>query len=154
MRGVWGVVPRRVWGVAPRRVWCVALVCALQPLSIAAQSPEPVAILSADSVEMAEVFELRVEVPVPGGSMVYFPDIVPSTGDVESFSPVDWRARRGPNGSATIELRYALIPFGMGNIALPPVDVITMPLEDESEGQDIPGGSIVGVWEDRQQTVR
>ncbi len=135
-------------------VWCVALVWALQPLSTAAQSPEPVAVLSADSVKMAEVFELRVEVPVPGGSMVYFPATVPSTGDVESFTPVDWRARRGPNGGATLELRYALIPFGMGNIALPPVDVITMPLEDESEGQDIPGGSIVGVWEERQQTLR
>ena len=137
-----------------RPIWYVALLWALPPLSTAAQSPEPVAVLSADSVEMAEVFELRVEVPVPGGSMVYFPATVPSTGDVESFTPVDWRARRGPNGTATIELRYALIPFGMGNIALPPVDVITMPLEDESEGQDIPGGSIVGVWEDRQQTVR
>ena len=139
-------------GVRP--IGCVALVWALQPLSTAAQSPEPVAVLSADSVEMAEVFELRVEVAVPGGSMVYFPDIVPSTGDVESFSPVDWRARRGPNGGATIELTYALIPFGMGNIALPQVDVITMPLEDDVEGQDIPGGSIVGVWEERQPAVR
>jgi len=137
-----------------RPVWCVALVWALQPLSSAAQSPEPVAVLSADSVEMAEVFELRVEVPVPGGSMVYFPATVPSPGDVESFTPVDWRARRGPNGGATIELRYALIPFGMGNIALPRIDVITMPLEDEADGQDIPGGSIVGVWEERQPTAR
>ena len=122
-----------------RPAGCVALVWALQPLSTAAQSPEPVAVLSADSVEMAEVFELRVQVPVPAGSMVFFPATVPSTGDVESFSPVDWRARRGPNGGATIELRYALIPFGMGNTALPQVDVITMPLEDEVDGQDIPG---------------
>ncbi len=137
-----------------RLVWCVALVWALQPLSIAGQSPEPIAVLSADSVEMAEVFELRVEVPVPSGSMVYFPATVPPTGDVESFIPVDWRARRGPNGGATIELRYALIPFGMGNIALPRIDLITMPLEDEADGQDIPGGSIVGMWEERQQTVR
>jgi hypothetical protein len=130
------------------------LVWALQPLSTAAQSPEPVAVLSADSVEMAEVFELRVEVPVPGGSMVYFPATVTSTGDVESFTPVDWRARRGPDGGATIELRYALISFGMGNTVLPPVDVITMPLEDGADGQGIPGGSIVGEWEDRQQTLR
>ena len=137
-----------------RLVSCVALVWALQPLSIAAQSPELIAVLSADSVEMAEVFEVRVEVPVPGGSMVYFPPTVPPTGDVESFIPVDWRARRGPNGGATIELRYALIPFGMGNTALPRIDLITMPLEDEADGQDIPGGSIVGMWEERQQPVR
>ena len=135
-------------------VGCVALVWALQPLSTAAQSPEWVAVLSADSVEMAEVFELRVEVPVPSGSMVYFPTTVPATGDVESFTPVDWRARRGPNGGATIELRYALIPFGEGMIALPPLDVITMPLEGEAEGQDIPGSSIVGVWEERQPSLR
>ncbi|HAW89535.1 MAG TPA: hypothetical protein DCX61_02565 [Gemmatimonadetes bacterium] len=137
-----------------RPLWYVTLAWALQPLSTAAQSPEPVAVLSADSVEMAEVFELRVEVPVPGGSMVYFPATVPSTGDVESFTAVEWRARRGANGGATIELTYALIPFGMGNITLPPVDVITMPLEDEVDGQNIPGGSIVGVWEERQPTVR
>ena len=135
-------------------VWYVALVWALQPLSTAAQSAEPAAVLSADSVEMAEVFELRVEVPVPGGRMIYFPPTVPSTGDVESFTPVDWRARRGPSGGATIELRYELIPFGMGNIALPPIDVITMPLEDGADGEGIPGGSIVGVWEERQQTAR
>jgi hypothetical protein len=135
-------------------VGCVALVLAFQPLPTAAQSPGPVAVLSADSVEMAEVFELRVEVPVPAGSMVYFPATVPTTSDIESFAPVDWRARRGPDGGATIELTYALIPFGTGGIALPQVDVITMPLEDEASGQDIPGGSIVGLWEDRQQTVR
>ena len=58
---------------------CVALVWALQPLSTAAQSPEPVVVLSADSVEMAEVFELRVEVPVPGGSVVYFPETLMHT---------------------------------------------------------------------------
>jgi len=137
-----------------RPVCCVALVWALQPLSIAAQSLEPLVTLSADSVEMAEVFELRVEVLVPGGSMVYFPATVPSSDDVESFTPVDWRARRGPDGGATIELRYALIPFGMGNIVLPRVDVVTMPREDEADGQDIPGGSIVGVWEERQPALR
>ena len=53
-----------------RPLWYVTLVWPLQPLSTAAQSPEPVAVRSADSVEMAEVFELRVEVPGPGGSMV------------------------------------------------------------------------------------
>ena len=139
---------------ALKLVVCVALALALQPLPMAAQSPEPVAVLSADSVEIAEVFELRVEVPVPSGSVVYFPDNVPATDDVESFAPVDWRARRGPDGGATIELTYALMPFGMGNIILPPVDVITMPREDEVDGQDIPGGSIVGVWEERQLAFR
>ena len=136
-----------------RRAWCIALVLALQPLSSAAQSPEPVAVLSTDSVEIAEVFELHVQVPVPGGSVVYFPDTVPATDDIESFAPVDWRARRGPDGGATIELTYALMPFGMGNIVLPPVDVITMPMEDEVEGEGVPGGSLVGVWEERQPTV-
>jgi hypothetical protein len=137
-----------------RPAWCVVLAWALQPFSTAAQTPEPVAVISTDSVEMAEVFELRVEVPVPGGSIVYFPESIPTTSDVESFTPVDWRARRGPNGGATLELTYALMPFGMGNIVLPPVDVITMPLEDGVDGQDIPGGSVVGVWEERQPAFR
>jgi len=139
---------------ASRPVGCVALALVLQPLPTAAQSPEPLAVLSADSVAMAEVFELRVDVPVPAGSVVYFPDNLPATLDVESFAPVDWRARRGPDGGATIELTYALMPFGMGTINLPPIDVITMPLEDEAEGEGIPGGSIVGVWEERQPAFR
>lgn len=135
-----------------RLVWCVVLVPALLPVPVASQSPEPVAVLSADSVVMAEVFELSVEVPVPSGSVVYFPSIVPATSDVESTTSVDWRARRGPDGGATIELTYELISFGFGTTALPPIDVITMPREDGIDGESIPGGSVVGVWEERRQT--
>jgi hypothetical protein len=102
---------------------------------------------------MAEVFELRVEVPVPAGSLVFFPDSVPSTDDVESFTPVEWRARRGPDGSAIVELTYALMPFGTGTIVLPPVDVITMPRGERIDGQAIPGGSVVGAWEMRQPAL-
>lgn len=136
-----------------RSAWCVALAWALHPLATAGQSPEPVAVLSADSVQMAEVFELRLEVPVPAGSLVFFPDSIPSTDDVESFEPVEWRARRGPNGGATLELTYALMPFGTGTIVLPPVDVITMPRGEGVDGEAIPGGSVVGVWDMRQPTL-
>ncbi len=119
-----------------------------------AQSPEPVAVLSADSVRMAEVFELRVEIPVPPGSLVYFPDTIPATAEVESHEPVQWRARRGPDGGATLELTYALLAFGTGNVTLPRLDVLTMPLEDETAGESIRGGSRVGVWEERQPSIR
>jgi hypothetical protein len=120
----------------------------------AAQSPEPVATLSDDSVALAEVFELRIELPVPAGSVVYFPDTVPATADVESHGPVEWRSRRGPDGGATLELTYPLMPFSTGNVRLPPVEIMTMPREDGADGERIPGGSLVGFWLDAPPALR
>jgi hypothetical protein len=114
-----------------------------------AQEAAPRVELSADSVEMAEVFDVVVQVDVPAGSAVYFPDTVAATPYVESHEPVTWRAERAGTG-ATLTLRYAVIPFGTGRVQVPGVDVVVAPVAsaEGEEGDDIPGGSRVGVWDD------
>ncbi|MEQ1855385.1 MAG: hypothetical protein ABL963_02890 [Longimicrobiales bacterium] len=121
------------------------------PLSpeLAAQNPPLSVEVSADSVSLAEVFELRVRIEVPPGSAVYFPDTVPTTDDIESFAPVEWRAERASDGeSATLLLTYALIPFGNGDLALPTPGIIVAPVGTADRGEPLPGGSLVAAWAD------
>jgi hypothetical protein len=114
-----------------------------------AQEAAPPVELSADSVDMAQVFDLVVRVEVPAGSAVYFPDTIAATPYVESHEPVAWRAERSDAG-ATLTLRYALIPFHTGRVQVPSVDVVVAPVAsaEGEEGEDIPGGSRVGAWDD------
>src|SRR5688572_10262767 len=121
----------------------VTMALAYATTQLSAQSLSLSAELSADSVEKAEIFELVVHVDVPAGSVVYFPDTVAASPDVESFEPVEWRA--DPDGSsegAAVTLRYPLIPFGEGTIPVTGVDVIVAPLAsaEGDAGDDIPGG--------------
>jgi len=139
--------------VKPGRV-ALPLLLAFAPAGLVAQAPEAVASVSVDSVALAEEFELRIEVTIPPGSMVFFPDTIAARDYIESAAPVEWRARRGSDGGATLELTYALIPFGMGTLQVPPVDVIARPLREGDDGEGIPGGSLVGEWIDRQIAVR
>jgi len=136
--------------VGARRVLVAsAAVCAfVGPKVAVAQSPDPVASVFPDTIDLADVFELRIELAVPPGSVVYFPDTIPATAEVESRSPVEWRARGGPDGGATLELTYPLMAFGMGPVDLPALDIVTMPLEGEPKGERIPGGSVAGDWVD------
>lgn len=123
-----------------------ALVAAAAPL--AGQNTAVSVELSADSLEMAEVFELRVRFHVPAGSVVYFSDTIPATAEVESFGPVEWRADRADGAEgATVVLTYPLMSFGKGSVALPTPVVLIGPAGD-AEGDGIPGGSVVGAWSD------
>jgi hypothetical protein len=130
----------------------VALLVAAVGLSsstLAAQSDaDASAELSADTVGMAEVFGLRVRVPVPAGSAVFFPDTLASSADLESYAPVEWRAERAAGDGAVIILTYPLIPFGSGNISVPGLEVVVGPAELAAEGERVPGGSRVGAWAD------
>jgi hypothetical protein len=122
--------------------------------TLRAQEAAPSAALSADSVAMAEVFDYAVRVPVPAGSIVYFPDSVPATPDVESFAPVRWDAERAEGGGATLVLTYPLIPFREGFVTIPAPDVFVVPREDGDEGERLPGGSLVGAWSDAPRALR
>ena len=59
-------------------MWASAMACVLLCPPLAAQSTFQAG-LSADTVDVGEVFELRVRVPVPAGSVVHFPDTVATT---------------------------------------------------------------------------
>lgn len=132
----------------------VVVAALLVPRPSQAQVPEPASTLSSDSVALGEVFEWSVDVPIPSGNVVYFPDSLPATADVESFEPVEWRARRGPGEDATLTLTYPLIPFGTGTVTLPRLTVIVEPVGEDAEGERIPGGSRVGLWSEAPATSR
>ncbi|MBM4183950.1 MAG: hypothetical protein FJ207_06955 [Gemmatimonadetes bacterium] len=124
------------------------LVLCLFSRSVSAQTAEPVATLSLDSVAIAQVFELRVRVHVPPGIVVYFPDTIPATEEIESFGSVSWQSRRAPDGGAELTLVYPLIPFGAGTTSVPGVDIVTTPLSAGAPGESIADGSRVGAWSD------
>jgi len=128
---------------------------ALSALSTAAvaQRPALTASVSVDSVGMADVFDLLVTIPVPEGSMVYFPDTIAPTRDVESSAPVSWRAERTDQG-ARLVLSYPLIAFGSGVTAVPGPEVVLVPNTDAVNGERIPGDSRVGDWEEAPRTTR
>lgn len=104
--------------------------------------------LSADTVEVGEIFELLVRVPVPAGSVVHFPDTVATTEVVESHSPVRWEAEPDLSGGATLTLAYPVIVYGAGMMPVPGFDVFVSSSGGATTGVPIPGGSFVGAWED------
>ena len=114
---------------------------------ISAQRDVPAAMLSSDTIMVGDVFELRVRLPIPPGSVVYVPDSLPATFYMESFSTVLWEAEPELDGSATLLLTYPLIAFSAGNLPVPGLDVFTAPVR-ETPGDSLPGGSILGAWQD------
>jgi hypothetical protein len=136
--------------LGPTRPFVLLTAVLVLPCSaVAAQdSMDPFAELSADTVDVAEVFELRVRVPVPAGSAVFFPDTLAATPDLESFAPAAWEADRAPGGGAVLTLVYPLIPFGSGGVSVPSFTIVVGPAQLAAEGAGLPGGSRVGSWDD------
>jgi hypothetical protein len=122
------------------------LALALTAVPCGAQSFQ--ATLSRDTVPMGEVFELLVRVPVPAGSVVYFPDTVASTAVLESHAPVSWAAE-ATNGGATLTLTYPVIAWGAGLIPVPGFDVfVSSSAPAAADAPPLPGGSHIGAWND------
>jgi hypothetical protein len=122
------------------------LALALTAVPCAAQSFQ--ATLSRDTVPMGEVFELRVRVPVPAGSVVYFPDTVARTEALESHARVSWEAE-ATSGGADLTLTYPVIAFGAGLVPVPGFDVFVASSGPRPpDAPALPGGSYVGAWTD------
>jgi hypothetical protein len=122
------------------------LALALTAVPGAAQSFQ--AALSRDTVPMGEVFELRVRVPVPAGSIVYFPDTVARTEVLESYAPVSWDAE-ATSGGADLTLIYPVIAWGAGLVPVPGFDVFVSPSgPPPPDAPALPGGSAIGAWTD------
>jgi hypothetical protein len=102
---------------------------------------EPTAVLSATTVPLGNTFELRVRVPVPPASAVYFPDELPTATALESHGKVQWKAQVAADG-ATLTLTYPLIAFGTGNVQVPGLDVFVGPAHEAVGGDSLPGGSV------------
>jgi hypothetical protein len=116
--------------------------------SAAAQTARPAVALSADSVDMGTVFEMRVSVHVPEGSIVYFPDTLAATQNMESAARVRSWAEASPEGGARLTLTYPMIAFGTGTLPVPGFDLLVTRRPAASSGEAIPGGSVVGSWDD------
>ena len=115
-------------------------------VSLAAQiSLEATGSLSADTVGQGDVFELYVEIRVPSGSAVYFPDTVPSAFGLESFRAVDWESEAFGDGGI-LTLNYPLIAFQIGLIPVPGLDVFIGPATG-IEGPSFDTGSVIGEWD-------
>jgi hypothetical protein len=125
----------------------MAVVLVAAPRAAAAQSFQ--ATLSRDTVAMGEVFELLVRVPVPPGSVVYFPDTVASTAVLESHAPVRWEAEVAADGGATLLLTYPVIAYGAGLVGVSGFDVFVGSMGSAAAAEAaLPGGSFVGSWRD------
>ena len=132
-------------GTVPPCVLILAVVIMAPPIS--AQRDLPAASLSSDTITVGDVFELQVRLPIPPGSVVYVPDSLPATFYMESFSAVSWEVEPTLDGGATLLLNYPLIAFSAGNLPVPGLDIFTAPISDTA-GDSLPGGSILGAWED------
>ena len=127
-------------------MWASMVACVLLCPALAAQSTFQ-ATLSADTVDVGEVFEFLVRVPVPAGSLVHFPDTVATTEVLESVGPVRWSAEPEAAGGATLTLAYPVMAYGAGMVAVPGFDVFVSPSASGGEGARLPGGSVVGAWD-------
>jgi hypothetical protein len=104
------------------------------------------AVLSADTVPLGDVVEVRVSVVVPPGSAVHFPDRLPATETMESRGPVRWEAEAADDG-ALVRLTYPLIAFGLGNVPIPGFEVVIGPVNRAAGAASLPGGSVIGTWD-------
>ncbi len=130
------------------RALAAVLALALLPPATAAQSFQ--AGLSRETVPMGEVFELRVRVPVPPGSIVHFPDTVATTEVLESHTAATWEAEPASGGGAVLTLTYPVIAWGAGLVPVPGFDVFVAPAAARPSGDlpALPGGSYLGAWVD------
>ena len=113
-----------------------------------AQAPAAFSVaVSTDSVEMGELFEMRVSVPVPPNSIVYFPDTLPATVNMESASPVRVGATATAEG-AELQLTYEMMAFGVGPLPVPGLDVLMTARGGQDGAMQLPAGSVTGAWTD------
>lgn len=116
--------------------------------SVGAQTPvpRPTVDLSADTVGLGDVVELRVGLRVPPGRTIYFPDSLDAIGGLERFRPVAWEAEPADGGVTNVTLTYPLIAFEVGIGMIPGFDVFVGP--PSASAEPMPGGSSVGAWSD------
>jgi hypothetical protein len=114
----------------------------------AQSSPAPTVALSTDSIQVGDLFELRVGISVPSGSAVYFPDTLATTVNLESAAPVRTRAEPSEGGGARLTLTYPVMAFGSGTLPVPGFDVLIVPGSGQAGVESLPGGSVIGAWND------
>ena len=123
----------------------VALVVALVPVHSDAQdaatAPRQVAqgmprltvssaALSADTIEIGDLFQLDLTITLAPRSVAFLPDSLIGSG-FEPFGPVEWTARTLSDGSTELAVTYPLIAFQVGTVTVPEFEVFAV---DAAEG--------------------
>jgi len=131
------------------RIGIAASAVLLTASATAAQATPPfTATLSADTVAMGEIFDFSVAVPVPSGSVVYFPDTLPTTIYVESAAPVRVDVEPAADGGSRLLLTYPVMAFGVGELPVPGLDILMRARGDQAGVLELPGGSATGAWDE------
>ncbi len=108
-----------------RFLLCVGAALSFLPHHAEGQAPRVAVVastVSADTVEIGDVFVLEVTLRVAEGSTAFLPDSIVS-GGFEPFAPVEWSAEAEEAGTTLIRARYALIAFDVGDILIPDFEV-------------------------------
>ena len=135
------------WGIRRGVGWLAGLVWAGAIASSAHAQQAQVAVrtarVSPETVELGDVFTLRVSVFVPAGRDLRVPPSLPAEWGVESLGRVRTESVVAEDGSAQVALEYELIPFEIGLAATPYLEMASgeaapgeerVRVEDGSEG--------------------
>ena len=111
---------------------------------VTARQSEPLirvtgAALSADTVQLGDRFQLRVDVRLASGAVAFVPDSVVGRG-FEPFSTVEWTSEATPDGTVQLSLTYPLIAFAVGPVQTPDFELFAARAEEsERAGLSRPG---------------
>ncbi len=123
---------------------------AWSPLAISAQDVPRVTVtrvaVSADTLELGDRFEVLLDLRLAPGSVAYVPDSLSGPG-FEPFGPVQWSVDPMNDGGAVLSVRYPLIAFEVGEVAVPGFDVFAADAEEGRAIGSAAAGSPVGSFE-------
>jgi hypothetical protein len=136
------------------RVVLVATVVSLGSFAhrLGAQESDPVPFvlgessLSADTVELGDPFDLRFTVEVAPGRVLFIPDSVAGSG-FEPLASVEWRIADSPSGRRTLSVRYPLIAFDVGTLAIPELEIFVGSMSESVAAALSAPGEPVGSWD-------
>ena len=112
--------------------------------------------LSADTVGIGDVFELRIGFELSPGQIAYVPDSLESTNGFESLRPVEWSVERAADGASVVSLTYPLIAFRFGLVTIPEFAILTGRAASAGESGAPTGTEAIGSWhtiEDQPELV-
>lgn len=127
----------------------LSFLCVAATAALTGQAPQAMvgeARLTADTIEIGDLFDLTFEVSLPSGGILFMPDSI-TAANFEPFGRVEWTVAEISDGGARLSVVYPLIAFQIGTVEIPDFDVFTA-LQSESESAGFSSsGDVVGDWE-------
>ncbi len=100
--------------------------------------------VSADTIQLGDRFELRLDVRLAPGGVAYLPDSIAGAG-FEPFGPVRWESG-DPRDDSGIRLTivYPLIAFDVGDVALPAFELYAAARDESVRAGMVDEEAVVG----------